>query len=99
MITTKMLSMKSPFRELLAQLASGITIFEPFHRTPHGINEFQDTVQRLLEMEREGLVGRVFTEKRSSRGQDYYILASVRSGLTTAGERLLAEHQQNGSPE
>jgi len=36
--------------KLLAQIKSGIVIFEPFRRTPQEIVEFQDTVERLQEL-------------------------------------------------
>ncbi len=88
-----MLHMTSPFLDLLKQIASGVIIHEPFRRTSRELTEFQDTVHRLQEMERLGLVKHVFTQVRSIAGQEYYDLAMVQGGLTEEGKRLLAEHQ------
>lgn len=46
--------MNSPFIDLLKQIASGVTIYEPVRRDAQGMAEFQDTVHRLREMERLG---------------------------------------------
>jgi hypothetical protein len=48
--------MRSSFLDLLQQIASGIQIFEPFHRTARNLQEFQCTVERLLKMERLALI-------------------------------------------
>ena len=86
--------MRSPFLDLLQQIAAGIVIFEPFHRSARDLREFHDTVQRLLEMERLGLIKRTFTQKRVIAGVEYCDLVMVQGGLTAEGERLLAEHQK-----
>ncbi len=39
--------MATPFIDLLKQIASGVTIYEPFRRTERELKEFQDTVDRL----------------------------------------------------
>jgi hypothetical protein len=48
--------MKSPFLDLLKRIADGVIIFEPFPRNAQTMLEFQDTVHRLLEMERLDLI-------------------------------------------
>lgn len=83
--------MTSPMLNLLAHIASGISIFEPFGRTE--LLGFQDTVHRLQEMERQGLISRVFTQPRMIISQEYCDLVMVQGGFTAEGERLLAEHQ------
>ncbi len=88
----------SPFLDLLKQIAAGVIIHEPFQRTSRELMDFQDTVHRLQEMERLGLVGHVFTQVRSIAGQEFYDLAMVQGGLTEEGRRLLAE-QQDKCPE
>ena len=89
--------MKSAFLDLLKQIGSGVVIFEPFRRTAEGVNEFQDTVHRLREMERLGLVGRLFEQTRTNREGEYVNLVMVQNGLTDEGRRLLAE--QGSLPE
>jgi len=59
------------------QIDSGITIFEPFHRTSAEMVAFQETVQRLQELFQLGLMRRVFTQVHNIAGQDYYDLAMV----------------------
>lgn len=86
--------MTTPFIDLLQQIASGIVIFEPFKRSPLEIQQFQDTVYRLLEMERLGLIMRTFTQKREIAGVEYCDLVMVQGGLTIEGRRLLEEHQE-----
>ena len=78
--------------DLLTQIDSGITIFEPFRRTSAEMAEFQETVRRLQELEQLGLVRRVFTQTRNIAGQDYYDLAMAQGGMTAEGRRLLEEH-------
>ncbi|MDQ3252900.1 MAG: hypothetical protein M3R15_03160 [Acidobacteriota bacterium] len=46
---------------MLKQIESGVKIFEPFGRTPGKLREFDDTVARLKEMERLGLIRQLFT--------------------------------------
>ena len=82
----------SPLIDLLTQIDSGITIFEPFRRTSAELVAFQATVRRLQELEQLGLVRRVFTQVRNIAGQDYFDLAMVQGGMTAEGKRLLAEH-------
>ncbi len=48
--------MSSPFLDLLKQIADGVVIYEPFPRDAQGMTALQDTVHRLQEMERLGLV-------------------------------------------
>ena len=88
-----MLCMDTPFLDLLKQIASGVVIYEPFHRTAQDMQDFQDTVARLQEMERLGLGGRVFTQARTTHGVEFYDLAMVRGGLSAEGERLLQEYE------
>ena len=87
--------MTTPFLDLLQQIASGTTIYEPFPRNARGIQEFQDTVARLQEMERQGLVRRIWTQVREIAGTEYYDMAMVQGGLTEEGECLLAEQRSN----
>lgn len=89
--------MTSPFLDLLKQIDEGIQIFEPFRRTSRDMMEFQDTVQRILEMEREGLIRRTFVQKREIAGAEYCDLIMVQGGLTAEGKRMLAEYQ-SGEP-
>jgi hypothetical protein len=84
--------MTTPLIDLLQQIASGITIYEPYPRTSQALVEFQDLVHRLQEMERLGLVTRVWTQVRQIAGSEYYDMAMVTRGLTEEGERVLAEH-------
>lgn len=85
--------MTSPFLDLLERIAEGITIYEPYPRTSQALIEFQDLVHRLLEMERLGLVTHVWTQARQIAGSDYYDMAMVTRGLTTEGEKLLADQR------
>ena len=87
-------AMNSPFLDLLKQIASGVVIYEPFRRDPQGMAEFQDTVHRLREMERLGLVGQLFVQTRTSRDAEVVEMVMVQGGLTHEGQRLLDE--QNG---
>jgi len=82
--------MTSPFLDLLKQIDEGICIFEPFRRTSREMMEFQDTVARILEMERLGLVMRTFTQKKEIAGAEYCDFIMVQGGLTAEGKRLLA---------
>ena len=94
-----MFGMTSPFLDLLQQIDSGITIYEPLHRTARDMIEFQDTASRLLEMERLGLTSRVFTQVCDIAGSEYYDFVMVRGRLTAEGKRLQAEqhaHQTRG---
>ena len=83
--------MTTPFLDLLKQIASGVTIYEPFRRTPHDLKEFEDTVDRLKEMERLGLIRRLFTHTPTDSDGEYIDLAMVQGGLTPEGQRLLEE--------
>jgi hypothetical protein len=84
--------MKSPFLDLLKQIADGVIIYEPFPRDAQGLREFQDTVYRLQEMEHLGLVGRLFVQTRRSKGEEYIDMVMVQGGLTVEGKKLLAEY-------
>ena len=84
--------MTTPLIDLLQQIASGVTIYEPYPRTSQALVEFQDLVHRLQEMERLGWVTKVWTQVRQIAGSEYYDMAMVTRGLTEEGERVLAEH-------
>ena len=81
---------KSPLLELLRRVADGVTIYEPFDRTPERLREFSDTVARLEEMKRQGLVRQLFTQTRSSFGEEQITMVMVVGGLTEEGKRLLS---------
>ncbi|HEX8087446.1 MAG TPA: hypothetical protein VF762_01245 [Blastocatellia bacterium] len=85
--------MSSPFIDLLRQIAGGVVIFEPFHRDARGMLEFQDLVHRLQEMERLGLVGRLYVQTRASHGPEHVDLVMVHGGLTEEGKHLLAKQE------
>lgn len=82
----------SPFLTLLKQIASGISIYEPPTRTGERAQDFHDTIARLKEMERLGLVGRLSVQTRSSSGEEQVDMVMVIGGLTEEGWRLLHEH-------
>ena len=84
-----MASMRSPFLDLLKQIADGVIIYEPFPRNAQGLAEFQVTVNNLREMERLGLIRQLFVQTRTSRGTEYIDLVMVQGGLTLEGQRLL----------
>jgi hypothetical protein len=86
--------MSTPFLDLLRQIASGVIIFEPFRRDTQGLLEYQDMVHRLREMERLGLVGRLFIQTRTNHSTEYVDLVMVQGGLTGEGKRLLAEQER-----
>jgi len=87
--------MESAFIGLLKQIASGITIYEPFRRTSQDLQNFRDTVHRLQEMEREGLVKQLFIQYRAgSQGEDEIELVMVHGGLTEDGERLVRDYNR-----
>ncbi len=88
---------QSPFLELLKQLDAGISIFEPFGRTPETLREFADTVARLEEMKELGLVRQLFTQTRSSFGEEQIIMVMVVGGLTEESRRLLGEPDKSSS--
>jgi hypothetical protein len=85
--------MTPPFLNLLKQIAAGIVIYEPFRRDTEGLREFQDTVHRLQEMERLGLVGHLFVQRQTNRNEDYVDLVMVQGGLTEEGKRLLTQQE------
>lgn len=82
--------MRSPFLDLLRQIAGGVVVYEPFPRDARGLYELQDTVHRLREMERLELIGRLFVQTRTSRDAEYVDMVMVQGGLTVEGQRLLA---------
>lgn len=86
--------MASPILELLKQIAGGVVIYEPFRRDAQGMREFQDIVHRLQEMERLGLVGRLYIQRRTNQCAEYVDLVMVQGGLTVEGERLLAGQER-----
>lgn len=81
--------LQSPFLELLKQIDDGVTIYEAFNRTPERLREFADTVARLEEMKRLGLVRQLFTQTRTSFGEEQIVMVMVVGGLTDEGRRLL----------
>ena len=81
--------MSSPFIDLLKQIAEGVIIYEPFRRDAEGLRTFQDTVNRLEEMERLGMIGRLFIQRRDHRGVEFIDLVMVQGGITIEGRRLL----------
>ena len=81
--------MSSPFIDLLKQIAEGVIIYEPFRRDAEGLRSFQDTVNRLEEMERLGMIGRLFIQRRDHRGVEFIDLVMVQGGITIEGRRLL----------
>jgi hypothetical protein len=86
--------MTPPFLDLLKRIADGIVIYEPFPRNAQGLREFQDTVHRLREMERLGLIGRLFVQTRTSRDAEQVDMVMVQGGLTVEGQRLLADQSR-----
>jgi len=77
--------MVSPFLDLLRQISEGVVIYEPFRRDAQGLGEFQDTVRRLREMERLGLIGRLYIQTRTSRDAEYVEMVMVQGGLQWKG--------------
>jgi hypothetical protein len=69
--------MMSPILKLLKQFVDVVVIYEPFCRDAQGMLKFQDAVSRLEEMERLGLVGRLFIQRRTSYSTDYVDLVMV----------------------
>ncbi len=90
--------LQSPFLGLLKQIDSGVTIFEPFGRTPEKLCEFEDTVARLQEMERLGLIRQLFTQTRTSFGEEQINLMMVVGGLTEEAKRLLGQFETHRTP-
>ncbi len=88
---------QSPFLELLKQIDAGISIFEPLGRTPETLREFADTVARLEEMKELGFVQQLFTQTRTSFGEEQIIMVMVVGGLTEEGRRLLSEPSKPSS--
>ena len=66
-------------------------IFEPFRRDAEELRDFQDTVHRLQEMERLGLIKHLFIQKRAHRSEEYVDLVMIQGGITFEGQRLLSE--------
>ena len=81
--------MSSPFIDLLKLIAEGVIIYEPFRRDAEGLRTFQDTIGRLQEMERLGMIGRLFIQRRDHRGEEFIDLVMVQGGITIEGRRLL----------
>ncbi|MBA3715264.1 MAG: hypothetical protein H0W76_22860 [Pyrinomonadaceae bacterium] len=88
----------SPFLDLLKQIESGVTIFQPFGRTPEKLREFDDTVARLKEMEQLGLIRQLFTQARTSFGEEQVNLVMVVGGLTEEAKRLLRQFETHRAP-
>ena len=80
---------QSPVLTLLHQIDAGVTIYEPFLRTPEKLREFGDTVARLQEMERLGLINRLFVQTRTLSGEEHIDMVMVTGGLTDEGRRML----------
>ena len=51
-------------------------------------------MHRLREMERLGLVGRLFVQARRSRDAEVVDMVMVQGGLTVEGQRLLADQNR-----
>ncbi len=83
----------SPLLQLLRQIDAGVVIYEPFLHTPEHLREFDDTVARLQEMERLGLVKKLFTEAHTSSGKERIDFVMVIGGLTEEGRRLIDQYQ------
>lgn len=83
---------RSPFLDLLRQIDAGVTIYEPFGRTPDRLREFDDTVARLREMHRLKLVKKLFVQTRAASGAEQITSVIVVGGLTEEGRRLLPDH-------
>ena len=88
----------SPFLDLLKQIESGLMIFEPFGRTLEKLREFDDTVARLQEMERLGLIKRLSTQMRSSSGGEQIDFVMIVGGLTEEAKRLLGQFETRRAP-
>jgi len=86
--------MSSPFLDLLKQISDGVIIYEPFPPDAQGLSRFQDTVHRLREMERLGLVKRLFVQTRPNREAEIVDMVMVQGGLTAEGKRLLDEQSR-----
>ncbi len=86
-----------PFLELLKQIDAGISIFEPFGRTPETLREFAETVARLEEMKQLGLVRQLFTQTRSSFGKEQIVMVMVVGGLTAEGQRMLSDYDTHAA--
>lgn len=87
--------MSSPFLDLLKQISDGVIIYEPFPPDAEGLSKFQDTVHRLREMERLGLVKRLFVQTRPNREAEVVDMVMVQGGLTVEGQRLLDEQSRH----
>ena len=87
--------MISHFLDLLKQIAIGVIIYEPFRHDAQGMLEFQDLVHRLQEVERLGLVGRLYMQTRASHSAEYVDLVMMQGGLTVEGRRI--QGQQSAS--
>lgn len=85
---------QSSVLKLLAQIAGGVSIFEPYPRTPEGWQKFADTVARLREMEHLELIGRLFVQTRTSFGEERVEMVMVNGGLTEEGRQLLESNVQ-----
>ena len=84
---------QSPVLKLLHQIDAGITIYEPYLRTPEKLREFDDTVARLQEMERLGLINRLFVQTRTHSGEERIDMVMVTGGLTEEGRRMLQHNE------
>ena len=85
---------QSPVLDLLRQIDAGVTIYEAFNHTPEKLRDFEDTVARLQEIERLGLIRKLFTQTRTSSasGVEEIKLVMVVGGLTEEGRQMLAQH-------
>ena len=81
--------MSSPFIDLLKLISEGVIIYEPFRRDAEGLRTFQDTIGRLQEMERLGMIGRLLIQRRDHRGVEFIVLVMVQGGITIEGRRHL----------
>lgn len=88
--------MEAQRRRLLEQIGDGVSIFEPLRRTSTGLIEFQQMVEELQAMERDGLIGRCLTHRSEIAGQEFYARAHILQGLTQKGEALLDRLKREG---
>ena len=84
---------QSPVLKLLRQIDAGVTIYEPYLRTPEKMREFDDTVARLQEMERLGLINHLFVQTRTLSGEERIDMVMVTGGLTDEGSRMLKHYE------
>src|SRR3712207_1498601 len=75
-------------RELLEQIAGGVTIFEPRRRTSQELTRFQQLARLLLRLERGGLIHHCYTVEQEIAGVKYFDRVHIPRGLTPQGEEV-----------